>query len=91
MSWNRQTSNLEGLMVAALKKKKALSLQEVVEAIQKKKPDVFTGKTPRNSLYSIIYRREKNRLERGNELLFMTERVRGEVVYSLNPDCTEIV
>lgn len=73
-------------MVSVLKqRKKALSLNEVVEVITKTNPDVFTGKTPRNPLYSIIYRKEKSRIEKGEEPLFIKEEARNSVLYLLNP------
>lgn len=90
MSWNRQKSNLEVMMVGVLKVKKALSLQEIVDEIAKSNPNAFTGQTPRNSLYSIIYRRDRNRIEQGAQPLFLTEKVRSEVIYSLNPKYKEI-
>lgn len=89
MSWSRQTSNLESLMVAILRKQKVLSLQEIVREILEDCPDAFTGRTPANSLYSIIYRRERSRLEKGNPALFITEKVRNVVLYSLNPESRE--
>lgn len=85
MSWSRQTSNLESLMVATLKKRKVLSLPEIVQEILKGSPEAFTGQTPTNSLYSIVYRREKSRLENGQPALFLTEKVRNVLLYSLNP------
>lgn len=85
MSRNRQTSNLESLMIGALKKQKELSLPEIVQKILIGSPQAFTGKTPTNSLYSIIYRREKSRIEGGNPALFLTKKVRNITLYSLNP------
>jgi hypothetical protein len=89
MSWNRQKSSLETMMVAVLKDKEALSLQEIVNEITKGNPEAFTGQSPRNSLYSIIYRRDKNRIGQGTQPLFLTEKVRREVIYSLNPKYKE--
>lgn len=92
MTWNRQKSDLETMMVEVLKKKKtALSLGEVVSEIEKIEPQSFTGKTPVNSLYSIIYRREKRRTANGNQKLFIVEKDRNYSVYSLNPKCKEIL
>lgn len=84
MKWNRQRSDLEALMVEVLKKKKALSLGEIVSEIEKIDPHAFTGKTPTNSLYSIIYRREKRRIENGVKSIFIIEKDRNCSVYSLN-------
>ncbi|MFT3814395.1 MAG: hypothetical protein QM740_13615 [Acidovorax sp.] len=89
MSWSRQTSTLESLMVAALKEQKVLSLPEIVQEILKRNPEAFTGQTPTNSLYSIVYRREKSRIESGKPALFFTEKVRNVVLYSLNPENQE--
>ncbi len=92
MTWNRQKSDLEAMMVYVLKKKKkALSLGEVVGEIEKIEPNAFTGKTPTNSLYSIIYRREKRRVENGGQPFFLVEKDRNSSVYSLNPKCKEII
>lgn len=90
MSWNRQRSNLETLMVEVLKKKKALSLQEIVNEIVRVSPEAFTGQTPRNSLYSIVYRRDKNRVDQGKQPLFLTEKIRSEIIYFINPKYIEI-
>ena len=92
MTWNRQKSDLEAMMVDVLKKKKkALSLGEIVSEIERIEPSAFSGKTPTNSLYSIIYRREKRRIENGNQPLFLIEKDRNSSVYSLNPKCKEIL
>lgn len=92
MTWNRQKSDLETMMVAVLKKqKKALTLGEVVSEIEKIEPSAFTGQTPVNSLYSIIYRREKRRVENGSQPLFLVEKDRNSSVYSLNKKCKEIL
>ncbi|MBC7428041.1 MAG: hypothetical protein H7336_05485 [Bacteriovorax sp.] len=85
MTWSRTNSELEPLMVKVLKKKNvSLSLQEIVLEIIKLSPDVFTGSTPRNSLYSVIYRREKRRASLKKESLFIRKECRGEVLYSIN-------
>jgi len=86
MSWNRQKSNLEELMVEILKKnKKPLTLLEVVDEISKSNPEAFSGKTPGKSLYSTIYRREKARIEKGKQPMFLTNTEKREALYSLNP------
>lgn len=86
---SRQRKDLEALMVEVLKKKKALSLGEVVYEIEKIEPHAFTGQTPTNSLYSIIYRRELRRVENGGQRLFLIEKERGSSVYSLNKNFKE--
>lgn len=90
MTWDRNKSALETLMIAVLKKKKvALSLQEIVFEIQKNSPSIFTGSTPRNSLYSIVFRREKRRTSLGKETLFIRQECRGEILYSININNSE--
>lgn len=89
MSWNRQHSNIEELMVKVLKKHKALSLQEIVLFLGKSEDVPFTGKTPSNSLVSIIYRREKRREDGNVPKLFLKEIVKGRSLYSLNPENKE--
>ncbi|MEJ2793166.1 hypothetical protein WAE56_07090 [Iodobacter sp. LRB] len=89
MSWNRQHSNIEELMVKVLKKHKALSLQEIVDFLGKSEDVPFTGKTPSNSLFSIIYRREKRREDGNVPKLFLKEIVKGRSLYSLNPENKE--
>lgn len=85
MNWNRHKSDLETMMVEILRKKKtALTLKEIVAEIKNIEPDAFTGKTPTNSLYSIIYKREKRRTENGESLLFTTKKDRTVIVYSIN-------
>ena len=86
MGWNRQKSNLEELMVEVLKKKKEpQTLQEIVDEISAKNPEVFTGKTPKKSLYSTIYRREKSRVAKGLPPLFFQYTARRENAFILNP------
>lgn len=85
MNWNRHKSDLETMMVAVLRKKKAaLTLKEIVAEIKNIEPDAFTGKTPINSLYSIIYKREKRRAKNGEPPLFTTKKDRTVIVYSIN-------
>ncbi len=42
-----------------------LTLDEVVEAVRRQDPTAFRGRSPRNSLYSMIFRRERRRREMG--------------------------
>ena len=85
MTQNRKKSDLEALMAAVLReKKRALTLGEVVAEIKKTEPSAFTGKTPTNSLYSIIYRREKRRVENGEQPFFLVHKDRSLSVYSIN-------
>ena len=85
MSWSRSKSEVEDLMVYVLKKKSSpMSLGEIVEEMKKLSPELHTGKTPKNSLYSILYRREKRRIDAGEKPVFKTTEERREVLYSLN-------
>ncbi len=85
MSWSRSKSEVEDLMVYVLKKKSSpMSLGEIVEEMKKLSPELLTGKTPKNSLYSILYRREKRRIDAGEKPVFKTTEERREVLYSLN-------
>jgi len=90
MSWDRNTSTSEQLMVEVLEDaKQALTLDEIVSAMQNRDPSVLTGKTPTKSLYSVVYRREKRRSERGLKALFKTTSRGGSTYYSLNPEGME--
>ena len=85
MSWSRSKSEVEDLMVYVLKKKSSpMSLGEIVEEMKKLSPELLIGKTPKNSLYSILYRREKRRIDAGEKPVFKTTEERREVLYSLN-------
>lgn len=85
MNWDRRTRNLETLMVDVLKaSKKPMSLNEIVETIKANNPESIRGKTPRNSLYSIVYRNEKRRHENNEPLLFNVETTGRRSIYSLN-------
>jgi hypothetical protein len=92
MTWNRNKSTSEQLMVDVLaESKQALTLDEIVSEITSRNPSALTGKTPRNSLYSVIYRREKRREERGLHALFKTTTRGGATYYSLNPKGLESI
>lgn len=92
MSWNRNKSTTEQLMVDVLaKSKQALTMDEIISEILSRNPSALTGKTPRNSLYSVVYRREKRRAERGLPALFETTTRGGATYYSLNPKGLEAI
>lgn len=83
MPRNRNKSTLELLMVNVLTEaKQALTLAEIVSKILESNPSALAGKTPRNSLYSVVYRREKRR----KVALFNTFTRGGSTYYSLNPN-----
>lgn len=78
-------SRAEELMVEILKRRKSpMTIAEIVDAILKQEPDALSGATPRNSMYSIVFRREKRRKENGLAPLFRTKSERGNVLYCLN-------
>ncbi|NRB38347.1 MAG: hypothetical protein HRU20_07740 [Pseudomonadales bacterium] len=84
MSWNRNVSSLEQLMIdVLLEEKEPLTINEIVENIINRSPNSLTGKTPNKSLYSIIYRREKRRIEKGEALLFQASKRGGAIYYSV--------
>ncbi|MGG8470792.1 HTH domain-containing protein [Rahnella sp. PAMC25617] len=59
---SRRRSDLEKAVIEVLKNsKKPLSMLQMVEKIQKKYPLLLTGQTPKNTLYAMIYKREKRR------------------------------
>jgi len=92
MTWDRNKSTSEKLMVDVLaESKQALTLDEIVSEIISRNPSALTGKTPRNSLYSVVYRREKRREERGLHALFKTTTRGGAIYYSLNPKGLESI
>lgn len=66
--------------------KEGLPLSRIVTAIQKIDPNCFSGKTPVNSLYSIIYRREKKRIELGEHTLFDKYTFHRETLYKINKE-----
>jgi hypothetical protein len=85
MSFLVQKSRAEELMVEILKRRKSpMTLGEIVDVILKSEPEVLAGETPRNSMYSIIFRREKRRKESKQPMLFKTTRERRNVLYQLN-------
>jgi hypothetical protein len=91
MSYNRRKSYLEELMVQILQEaKEPLRLPEIAALIKASHPDAITGKTPANSLYSIIYRTEKRRTDRGEKTLFNKEYIKADCFYSLNINEPEI-
>lgn len=48
-------------------------------------PDALKGETPKKSLYSVLFRREKKRKENGLPLLFLKSKKSGITFYELNP------
>lgn len=85
MSWSRNKSNIEELMVTVLKSKNIpMSIGEIANEIINIDSSLLSGKTPKNSLYSILYRREKRRVENGEKTLFKITEERRVILYSLN-------
>lgn len=84
MSWSRQKNLLEEMMVKVLQdSKEPMTLNDIVDSIRKNNPGAFRGKTPKNSLYSIIYKHEKRRKERNEEMLFNIDIKQNYSLYSL--------
>jgi len=86
MTWNRQKSQIESLVIEILKLKTSLSLVQLVEEIQLRDKNLLSGKTPKNSLYSIIIRREQKRIDCGGLPFFKVNRVGRNNFYSLNKE-----
>lgn len=75
----------EMLMVNVLKNSKvSLTLGEIVIKIRAKHPDKLNGRTPTKSLYSMIFRHDKKREQKGDKPLFKVEIRGGSKFYSLN-------
>lgn len=85
MIWTKNKSASEQCMVDILEEsKQELTLNEIVSEILRRNPTLLSGKTPKKSLYSVLYRREKRRLEYGLPLLFKTIKRRNTTYYSLS-------
>ena len=63
-----------------------MSLNEIVLRINELDPLALQGKTPKKSLYSIIYRREERRREAQKPSAFITEKRYGVILYKVNPE-----
>lgn len=73
--------SIEELTISVLKKaKQPLLIREIVDEIKKIEPEQLKGKTPTNSLYSIIYRHEAKRKDKGEKELFSKIK-RGKQLY----------
>jgi hypothetical protein len=84
-SWTRNVSMFEEAMVLILNdSKEPLSLAEISSIIVDRKLVTIRGKTPQNSLYSIVTRNEKRRTDRGQPTLFKKHYKGVNVRYSLN-------
>ncbi|MEI7376124.1 MULTISPECIES: HTH domain-containing protein [Dickeya] len=78
-------SRNEQLMIQVLESAtQPLNLTEIVEAINVIDNTSLTGKTPEKSLYSIVYRREKRRREKGQTPIFTVNKRGGTQYYSVN-------
>ena len=64
----------------------SMSLNEIVLRINEFDPLALQGKTPKKSLYSIIYRREEKRREAQEPSAFITEKRYGVILYKVNPE-----
>lgn len=80
-------NSLENLAIRVLKRSKnPLTLHQMVDEIKKIDPSVLRGKSPSKSLYSVIYRKEKEREKEGIKNVFSIDKTRTDSVYSLNND-----
>lgn len=87
MPSHNKKSNTEQQMIDILQStEESLSLDEIVNQILQLSPSTLKGKTPKKSLYSVIFRREKKRKERSEPSLFITKKRGGATYYSLNPN-----
>ena len=85
MSRRKNAIPVEKSMVEVLSSsKKPLTLREIAKRIREKYPESLIGSTPVNSLYSTIYRREIQRVERGHEKLFNQVTKGNTTYYSVN-------
>lgn len=85
MAWTRNASASEKLMVDVLRNaNKVLTLDEIVKQISHRNPTALSGKTPNKSLYSVVYRRENRRKERGLLVLFKNIIRGGARYYSIS-------
>lgn len=85
VTWSRRISRIEDLMIEVLKEhRNGLALHQIVEEIRNIEPDYLRGETPGNSLYSIVYRREKRRIDSGRQPLFEKYFEQRKALYKLN-------
>lgn len=82
MTWSRQVNKLERLALDVLRtSEKPLSLREIVDAVNNVSPHAFSGKTPTNSLYSILYRSQKRRIDSNLPPILNVSKVEGKIFY----------
>lgn len=85
MPWSRNNSAIESLMIKVLEtSNEPLTLLELVAKIREIDASVLAGKKPINSLYSILFRREKKRRDSGHPELFLKDNRYRVTRYSLN-------
>ncbi len=78
-------SRAEQMMIRILRVTTNLvSLAQIAKEIELSDPTILTGKTPRSSLYSIVYRREKRREDAGLKRLFKQQVIHREIHFTLN-------
>jgi transcriptional antiterminator len=77
-------SRAEEMMIQILSlSKDPISLTQIAKEIELSDPTILSGKTPRNSLYSIVYRREKRRELAGLSRLFSRQVIHREMYFTL--------
>jgi len=85
MSCNSSSSPIEELMIEVLAKSpEPLTLVEIVQRIRKIDSQILSGKTPTNSLYSVLFRRESRRKKAGAPEFFVKDTKYRVIRYSLN-------
>lgn len=84
-SCNRSSSPVEELMIEVLSKSpEPLTLVEIVQRIRRIDSQILSGKTPTNSLYSVLFRRESRRKKAGVPEFFVKDTKYRVIRYSLN-------
>ncbi|KAA5951120.1 MULTISPECIES: HTH domain-containing protein [unclassified Pantoea] len=81
---SRRRSDLEKIAIKILKRnKEPLSLLHLFEKIHQKYPLLLSGQTPQNTLYAMIYKREKRRVMDGEAAIFIRHNEGRSVYYTL--------
>ncbi len=77
-------SRAEEMMIQILRlSERPVALTQIAKKIELSDPTILSGKTPRSSLYSIVYRREKRRQNAGLKRLFSQQIIHREIYFIL--------
>lgn len=91
MGWSRYKSKIEVLAVEAILEFNGIaSIDAIVEYIKIKDASILNSKTPKNSVYGVIYKREKRRKAIGAEKLFQSRLIDEHIYFSLSANYREI-